>query len=183
MAANGILRVFVGSLLSVLCVATSAQNLADLSVTVSGPTRATFGNPVIYTIAVTNNGPDVASNVVLNIDPLIFPFGSVSDPCSAGFPCALGSIGANQSVLIPSVPVSTPYLYCPQCLDPLPLVFAANVTGGTPDPNSVNNRALTTTSVFPVRRLEVAPIDTCWLLVSLGSLLGLSAASSLRRRS
>jgi hypothetical protein len=180
MAVNDLLRVVVGLLLSICSVVAGAQNIADLSVAVSGPTYATFGDRIVYSVTVTNNGPNVASNVVLNTSQLSFPFGSIGDPCSAGFPCALGSLNASQSVSIPSIPVQTPYLFCPQCNDPFPLVVSASVTSDTSDSNTVNNRAAIFTSVFPVRSIPVVPIDADWMLLCLGVLLGFAAVFNLR---
>ena len=182
MAVNNMLRVFVWLPLSICSVIASAQNVADLSVVVSGPHNATFGDRIVYSVTVTNNGPNAASNVVLNIGQLPFPFGSIDNPCSAGFPCSLGSLDTSQSLLIPSIAIQTPYLFCPQCNDPFPLIVSASVTSDTPDSDTVNNRAVTFTSVLPVRSLPVVPVDADWVLLVLSVLLGCSAVFNLRDR-
>jgi Domain of unknown function DUF11 len=182
MAMNDLSRLLVGLGLSIYSVVPSAQTMADLSIIVAGPASATFGDRLVYSVTVTNNGPDAASNVVVSLSQLPYPFGTISDPCSLGFPCALGSVGASQSVVIPSIPLQTPYIFCSPCNDPVPLIFLASVTTDTSDPNTVNNQAEIVTSLSPVRALPVVPIDADWMLLGLGALLGLCAVFAVRDR-
>jgi uncharacterized repeat protein (TIGR01451 family) len=74
---------------------------ADLAVTKSGPSSATNGSNVDYTITVTNNGPATAANVVLaDPTPPGLTFLTATPGCVTGFPCTLGTLTAGQSVTI-----------------------------------------------------------------------------------
>lgn len=48
---------------NIASVATTVQPVADLAVSVSGPTTATVGSTITYTVTTTNNGPSTAANV------------------------------------------------------------------------------------------------------------------------
>jgi uncharacterized repeat protein (TIGR01451 family) len=62
--------------------------IADMQVTKSGPTQATPGTNITYTVTATNGGPSDATGVVLNdVTPPGLTLVSVGGDCSRGFPC------------------------------------------------------------------------------------------------
>jgi uncharacterized repeat protein (TIGR01451 family) len=115
---------------------------ADLAVTNSGPTTATAGSNVAYTIKVRNNGPNTASNVVLS-DPL--PAGvtlvSVGGDCAA-LPCTFVSMQAGETRTV------TATFAVPAAYDTAnPIANVASVTGGVEDSTPSNNSATANTTV------------------------------------
>src|SRR5262245_52161508 len=112
---------FVVLLLCVGATVALAQDQADLSITLTGPWSATFGDRIPYSLSVENLGPATASNVAINfsVAPSSFPVFS-SGICSGGFPCAIGELASGQSISLPNIYVQTPYLFCPSCNDPAP---------------------------------------------------------------
>ncbi len=93
-------------------VATDTTSLlpgANLQIKKLGPATAKPGTQITYTIAVTNAGPSIATSVVLSdVLPAELTPTTISDPCSAGFPCSLGTLAVNQSVLITVTGTVTP---------------------------------------------------------------------------
>jgi uncharacterized repeat protein (TIGR01451 family) len=114
---------------------------ADLAVTKSGPTTAVAGTEATYTIAVTNNGPDNASNVSVDDSPPGgFTFNSATAPCTGGFPCDLGTVNNGETVTFDVT------------LDIDPGVLGdsdqtASVSSDTIDPDTGDNSATETTTV------------------------------------
>jgi uncharacterized repeat protein (TIGR01451 family) len=74
---------------------TTGAGAADLSVTISGPfERPDAGNDMLYTITVTNLGPNAASNVMLQDQlPTGLTFVSTSGDCATPFPRAGNAAG------------------------------------------------------------------------------------------
>ena len=65
---------------------------ADLAITKTGPASIVAGNPLVYTITVTNTGPsDAAGVVVSDATPTGLVFVSNAGNCTTAFPCALGT--------------------------------------------------------------------------------------------
>ena len=76
-------------------------DLADVSVSKSGPATTAAGQNVSFTITVNNAGPSAAAGVVVNDPtPANMTFVSNSGNCTTAFPCSLGSIGAGVSKTI-----------------------------------------------------------------------------------
>jgi uncharacterized repeat protein (TIGR01451 family) len=83
--------------------------VADLGVTLTGPTNATVGNTVVYTATITNNGPNLALGVVVT-DLLQGDFsfvsgtssGSQGNPSLAGSNavCNLGTIAPGAGAVV-----------------------------------------------------------------------------------
>ena len=75
-----------------------APLVADLGITkTTSSGNAAAGASVAYTITLTNNGPDAASNVVVNdVLPLELLFQSINVP--AGFNCTTPAVGANGAI-------------------------------------------------------------------------------------
>ncbi|OGO12507.1 MAG: hypothetical protein A2Y53_01870 [Chloroflexi bacterium RBG_16_47_49] len=109
------------------------------------------GQDVTYTITVTNNGPDSASNVTV-MDVLDASLILVSATPSQGAPCIgiltvtcnLGTIlnGLSATVTVVATTSTTPGM----------IGNTASVTATEPDPNTTNNSAAVTTNVGDVSR-------------------------------
>ncbi len=115
---------------------------ADLAITKTGPTGATPGTNLVYSITVTNNGPSDAANVAVNDPtPVGLTFVSNSGACTTPYPCALGTLvaGAVRTV-------TTTYAVPSGYSGPNPIQNAATVSSTTPDPNPSNNSAIASPS-------------------------------------
>ncbi|HEX2061891.1 MAG TPA: DUF11 domain-containing protein, partial [Thermoanaerobaculia bacterium] len=76
---------------------------ADLAIAKSGPTSATAGGTITYTITIKNEGPSDAANVVVDDPrPARLSFVSNSGACTTGFPCSLGTMTAGTTKVITS---------------------------------------------------------------------------------
>ena len=111
---------------------------ADVSVTKSDDVDpVTEGEPLTYTIVVTNNGPDAAENVVLN-DTLpagtSFNFATITQgTCAIGFPllqCQFGTmeVGETETLIIRVTPNS-----------PGVITNTVSIASDTADPDTSNN--------------------------------------------
>jgi uncharacterized repeat protein (TIGR01451 family) len=116
---------------------------ADLRIAKSGPVNVTDGTNVVYTITVSNAGPNQADNVtVTDPAPTQLTFQSNTGACTTAFPCALGSIPSGQSRTITAT-FSVPSGYS----GPNPIVNTATVASSTADPDATNNTATARTPV------------------------------------
>ncbi|MEA2396574.1 MAG: hypothetical protein QOK25_130 [Thermoleophilaceae bacterium] len=125
---------------------------ADLAVTKSAPTSVTLGNNLVYTLTVTNNGPQPAAGVTLT-DALPLAAVSIAPAglCS-GTPlsCNIGdlAVGASRTITVTTKPSKTGKL-----------TNTASVTGTYADPNPANNSATVTTTVKkPALPLAIAGV-------------------------
>src|SRR5262249_6162034 len=77
--------------------------VAEVGVTKSGPESVVEGSNIVYTIAVKNNGPAAASNVVVS-DPTPpgVQFVSNAGACTTPFPCTISSIASGATATITS---------------------------------------------------------------------------------
>ena len=116
---------------------------ADLGITKTGPTSIVAGNPIVYTITVTNTGPsDAAGVVVSDITPTGLVFVSTTGACTTAFPCALGVVPAGATRTITAtfdVPIGYAGLG--------PIVNVASVSSTTPDDTAANNTATVETTL------------------------------------
>ena len=114
---------------------------ADMGITKTGPATAIAGTSVTYDITVTNNGPsDAAAVSVADPPPAGYTFASATAPCAAGFPCAIGAVGAGASVAF-----QVTYDIDPATTGAV--VNTATVSTSTTDPNGANDSASATTTV------------------------------------
>jgi uncharacterized repeat protein (TIGR01451 family) len=132
---------------------------ADVAVTVSAPTRAPQGSTVTYTITVTNNGPNSATNVVMN-DAIPAGTTLVSFVQAGGPPFILSSGNGQVRASIASLAAGSASVFqLTVHLDVFPagamLTDTATVSSDQPplpngavDTNLNNNTATLTTTVF-----------------------------------
>jgi uncharacterized repeat protein (TIGR01451 family) len=125
---------------------TAIRPAADLSIAKSDwPDPATVGEPLTYTITITNAGPDDATDVtVTDTLPIDVDFGTATPSqgsCSGTNPviCDLGTLtsGATATITI----VVTPTM-------PGIIINLAEVTGAEPDPDPGNNEVVEETEVL-----------------------------------
>src|SRR5262249_50321108 len=116
---------------------------ANLSITKAGPPVVVPGNPVQYTLTVTNDGPSAAADVVVtDPTPPGLTFVSAAGACTGAFPCNIGSLAAGASRTITAT-----FLVPAGYLAPNPIVQTATVSSPTPDPNSADNSMMVETPV------------------------------------
>ena len=107
---------------------------ADLSVSIVTAPYARPGMQFDYTITVTNNGPDAATNVQLTSPiPTGFTTKGNSGDCTTDFPCVFPTLAAGESVEV------TTGLCTPRNFDGDTVSVTASATSDTPDGNSGNN--------------------------------------------
>jgi uncharacterized repeat protein (TIGR01451 family) len=122
---------------------------ADLAVAKTAPATAIPGNPLVYTIVVTNNGPADAAGVSLaDPTPTGLTFVSNAGACSTPFPCALGTVPAGATRTITAT-----FMVPPGYTLPDPITNTATVSSSTADSNPANNSATALTSVGADLRL------------------------------
>ncbi|MDR3386316.1 MAG: DUF11 domain-containing protein [Rudaea sp.] len=124
---------------------------ADLVVTNTGPATVAAGSTVAYTIGVSNNGPNTASNVVVN-DPT--PAGlslvSVSGDCAA-LPCNFASLGNGASKMA-TVTFAVPAAYDTANA----IANIATTSSDASDPAPASNSATATTAVTATADLALS---------------------------
>lgn len=146
---------------------TTVTTSADVSVTkVDTPDPVTAGTSLTYTITVTNAGPSNASTVSLSDTlPAGTTFGSFVQPagwsCTTPAPLGTGAISCSIASLAPGSYVFT----VTTNVDPTVAAGAtisntATVTSATPDPNTGNESATSTTTVAASADLSVTKVDT-----------------------
>ena len=114
---------------------------ADLAASISdSPDPVVVGQPVTYTVTVTNFGPEDATGVVV----------SASAPASTDFNSVMVPIGDLPSGQSRSFEIT----FAPQNVGTFELT--ASVIGGEEDPNAANNTAAETTAVEPSSTIELA---------------------------
>jgi uncharacterized repeat protein (TIGR01451 family) len=116
----------------------------DLSVTkVDSADPVTVGDTFSYTIAVTNNGPSTANNVIVTdtfsgTSVTVVSVSSSQGGCTA-FPCNLGSIPSGVTATITVTVIAN---------ETGTITNTVAVAGDEPDPDPTNNSATETTTVI-----------------------------------
>jgi uncharacterized repeat protein (TIGR01451 family) len=132
-------------------VVTTVTQLADLSITKTGPASAVSGGRVTYAVTVANAGPSAATAVTVD-DPT--PAGltlvSTSGDCTTAFPCTLGTMAPGTTRTIAAT-----YTVARGTAAPPEITNAATVLSGISDPNPANNRATISTRVRSSAKCDV----------------------------
>jgi uncharacterized repeat protein (TIGR01451 family) len=117
----------------------AAQGIADLAITkIADRHKVRFGQNVVYTITVTNHGPDVATEIVFG-DSVPDWLNWVEFTCSQGeilFPtfCRIASLEPGESAT--ATLIATPDIHSGESRR---IDNTAGVSSSTPDPDSANN--------------------------------------------
>jgi len=115
---------------------------ADLSIVKTGPVSVVRGTNAVYTITVSNAGPDAADAVqVQDATPAGLAFVSNSADCTTAFPCALGTIASGATRTITTT-LSVPSGYS----GPSPYTNTATVSSAA-DPTPANDSSTAQTTV------------------------------------
>ena len=124
-----------------------AHPMADLKVVITGPTSQSDGNPIHYTVIITNQGPITAHNVVLtNALPKGVNFIDTTLKTSGGklvYSALNATINLQADSLLPGQSITLTYSVMPTVLGKL--TNTASVTGSDPDPDLTNNTFSLTT--------------------------------------
>jgi uncharacterized repeat protein (TIGR01451 family) len=129
---------------------------ANLSITKNGPSSASSGNVLTYTITVSNSGPSTATNVVVSDPrPARTSFVSNSGACNTPFPCNLGTLLPSQSKVI-----TAKFQVSPDS-DGRTITNTATVASDVVDPSPGNNSATVTTNIAcdPTGPLPITPAN------------------------
>ena len=133
-------------------VVTPVSNVADMSLTMTGPATVARGGTATYRISVRNNSPSLASNVQVSAaTPAGLTFTSNSGACANAFPCTLTGMGPGVTQVIDAT-FAVPLDYAGQS----PFLFAANVTSDSSDTNPSNNASSFSTRIYDVADLSIS---------------------------
>ncbi len=118
--------------------------VADLAVTKDdGGAVASVGGSVDYTIEVTNNGPSAAENVTVeDLTPPGLVFNANAGACTTPFPCSLGTLAVDETVVIQAT-FDVPVDYS----GPDPIVNTVTVGSDTQELDPSDNEATDSTPV------------------------------------
>jgi uncharacterized repeat protein (TIGR01451 family) len=145
------------SIVATTVVCPAAQ--ADISASKSGPVSVIRGNILTYTITVTNNGPDTATNVSVNDTVptgLVYNSGGSSNTCSLSSNTVICNVGTLTSGAFTTVTLAFDIPTTLACNSTVQNFAIADLT--ELDPNSSNNttNTVTTTVQCPVAQADVA---------------------------
>ena len=123
---------------------------ADVAVVKTGPATVLVGGTLVYTLTVTNNGPAVATGVVLDDPtPADLTFVSATGACTAAFPCALGTMAVGE------VRTITATFTAGNVPDGTVVTNVATVTSTSPDGNPANNQSSVPTTIVQLTDVGV----------------------------
>ena len=156
---------------------TTSTAAADLAIAkVAGAPTVSAGGTITYTITVHNNGPSTATNVaVADALPAGTTFSSASSTqgsCTGTttVTCSVGTMTSGSTVTV-TLAINAP---------PTGSVSnTATVSATEADPNPANNSSTAVVTITPAPPAPVPALSE-WMLVLLGALLALAAATKLR---
>src|SRR5204863_208921 len=125
---------------------TTAQRVADLSITKSAPATATSGTNITYHLVVTNNGPSISSGGTVTD---VLPAQSLLDAAPACCTTTAGTVTCNFGTLVPSSSVSFDIVVHMSVVTTGAVTNTASVRGNDTDTSPANNTAPATTVVSP----------------------------------
>ena len=136
-----------------LLLLTSNLPVADVAVEVAGPASTTAGTKVIYTVTISNSGPDTAADVAVTAtaSPEL-TFSGNSGACTGSFPCTISALSSGQSATIISA-----WDIAPSVTGSVQL--AVNAASPLPDPNPSNNAASATTLIGTCPTITIVAPD------------------------
>jgi uncharacterized repeat protein (TIGR01451 family) len=118
----------------------SSTAIADLSILKAGPAKAAFNDVVDFTVVVTNNGPNTATNAIISDPtPSNLVFVSNTGGCTTPYPCTIPSLASNTQVSVLSRYRVT--------ADTGTIINTATVTSSASDPVPVNNTSSSTVAI------------------------------------
>jgi uncharacterized repeat protein (TIGR01451 family) len=127
---------------------------ADLSISMSVQGGVKRGSDLVYTIVVTNLGPDTVTDAaVTHTPPPGLTFVSNTGDCVSAFPCALSAMTSGQTRTILST-FNVPTSYAG--VDPI-VHLAAVDSASTTDPVSANDSATASTALIRVQGFYALP--------------------------
>jgi uncharacterized repeat protein (TIGR01451 family) len=128
----------------------SSTAIADLSILKAGPAQASFNDVVDFTVIVTNNGPNTATNVVISDStPSNLVFVSNSGGCTTPYPCVIPSLATNSQVSVISRYRVT--------ADTGTIVNTSTVSSSASDPVPGNNSSTSTVKIVKPATCPQAP--------------------------
>ncbi|HYC89843.1 MAG TPA: hypothetical protein VEO54_11570 [Thermoanaerobaculia bacterium] len=114
--------------------------VADVGVAVTGPASTLAGTQVIYTVTVSNHGPDSATNVAVTATASPgLTFSGNSGACAGSFPCTIATLSPGQSATI-----HTAWDIAPSATGAVQLTVKASAAA---DANPSNDSASASTSI------------------------------------
>jgi len=124
---------------------------ADLKINNVAPTATPSGSPLIYTIAVTNQGPDMATNVnIQDTIPAGTTFNSVAasnGSCTAPAPGSTGTVTCTASNLVSGGAITVTLIVNVTAASGNSITDTATANSVNPDPSPADNSATATTTV------------------------------------
>ena len=130
---------------------TAPPTTADLSVSKTGSASVVRGSNAVYTITVSNAGPDAAASVqVADVTPAGLTFVSSTGDCTTAFPCSLGTLASGATRTITTT-FSVPSGYS----GPSPFTNTATVSSTATDPAPGNNSSSVSTSMTSQADLSI----------------------------
>jgi uncharacterized repeat protein (TIGR01451 family) len=160
----------------------SGTGSADLRIQKTGPATVDAGGMIVYTLTISNLGPDaVPDAVVTDPTPAGLVFQSALAPCSGGFPCTVGAVGAGASVTFTATYAVASGFGGGQVVN-VASVGSATVPDPTPNDNT-STAAVTVIGGGGPPNAIATPVNSRWVLVAMAGLLMLFGTWARRKAS